>query len=83
METHVNMTEQPMRDLSPLSDVDRASFTIDEFCRAHRIGRTTLHYLWVQGKGPRIYRIGTRVLISIEAAAAWRAERETESTQAA
>jgi hypothetical protein len=77
MGTHVNMTEQPMRDLSPLCDVERGAFTIGEFCVAHRIGRTKLWELWRRGIGPRRMEIDGKVLISIEAAAAWRAERES------
>jgi hypothetical protein len=55
---------------------DRAAYTIDEWCAAHRLSRRKYYDLVEQGISPRIMRIGTRVLVSVEAAAAWRAERE-------
>ena len=56
--------------------------TIAEFCAAHRISRTHLHNLHRSGKGPRIMKIGKRVLISLEAAADWRQALEREQAQA-
>jgi hypothetical protein len=60
-----------------------AAFTIDEFCRAHRIGRATLYDLWSQktadapfGKGPRYLLVGAHRRITNEAAADWRAAGE-------
>jgi predicted DNA-binding transcriptional regulator AlpA len=61
--------------------LDRATFTISEFCVAHRLSRTALYKLWSAGRGPRRIQIGdgrsSKILISIEAAADWRRERET------
>jgi hypothetical protein len=57
----------------------QGAFTVAEFCDCHRISRTKLYGLWKAGTGPRVMRIGTKVLISVEAAAAWRAEREAAS----
>jgi hypothetical protein len=53
-----------------------AAYTIAEFCAAHRISRSQLYELWHAGKGPRVKRVGARVLITIEAAADWRREGE-------
>ena len=55
---------------------DRACFTVAEFCDAHRISRAKLYQLWKAGTGPRVLRIGSKVLITFEAAADWRRERE-------
>jgi predicted DNA-binding transcriptional regulator AlpA len=66
---------------APLAD--RSAYTIDEFCHAHRISRRKFYDLIEQGIGPRLMRIGVKVLISTEAATAWRAEREAAAQQAA
>jgi predicted DNA-binding transcriptional regulator AlpA len=62
-----------------------AIFTVPEFCLAHRISRTALYKLWGEGNGPRRIQIGTgrssKVLISAEAAADWRREREAATEQ--
>ena len=55
-----------------LDEVD--AFTIEEFCRRHRIS-VQLFYKF-KDEMPLTFRVGTRVLISKEAAAAWRRERE-------
>jgi len=61
----------------------RAAQTIPEFCDDNRISRSKLYDLWKQGKGPRFFHVGTKVLISCEASAAWRSEREAESNPTA
>ena len=53
---------------------DADAYSIDEFCARHRIS-VQLYYK-NRKEMPRTFRIGTRVLISKEAAAAWRRERE-------
>jgi hypothetical protein len=55
---------------------DRACYSIDEFCAAHRVSRRKFYDLLEHGLGPRLMRVGSRILISVEAAAAWRRERE-------
>ena len=62
---------------------DRAAYSIAEFCEAHRISRSKLYQLWGAGIGPRFMKVGVRGLISIEAAAEWRSEREQASAEAA
>lgn len=59
----------------------RPTSTIAQFCADHNISRTHLHNMQKAGKGPRLMRLGRRVLISAEAAADWRArlERDTET----
>jgi hypothetical protein len=68
---------------SPARQNGRAAYTIFEFCDAHRISRSKLYQLWREGCGPRAMRIGSKVLITCEAAADWRRERETTARQAA
>jgi ABC-type phosphonate transport system ATPase subunit len=55
---------------------ERAAFSIDEFCEAHRISRNTLYRQLAAGTGPRLMCVGARKLISVEAAADWRAAQE-------
>ena len=60
-------------------------FTVAQFCREHGISRTTFYELQKERRGPRLMRVGRRVLISTEAAAEWREriERETAEGEAA
>ena len=64
--------------LDAASDAD--AFTVNEFCARHRIS-VQLFYK-NRKQMPRTFNVGARVLISKEAAAAWRRERE-RATQAA
>ena len=59
--------------------VDADAFTVNEFCARHRIS-VQLFYK-NRKQMPRTFNVGARVLISKEAAAAWRRERE-RATQA-
>jgi hypothetical protein len=58
----------------------RACFTINEFCAAHGISPAFYYKLKSLGLGPDEMKIGSRRLISFEAAARWRAEREVAQT---
>lgn len=55
------------------------AYTVDEFCRSHRISRVKFYELLRDGRGPRTMRIGRRQLISREAAAEWRRQMEGAS----
>jgi hypothetical protein len=52
------------------------AYTIAEFCKRHRISHQLFYKLKPQGLMPVTFRLGARVLISREAAAQWRRERE-------
>lgn len=58
------------------------ALSIDEFCARHRISRTLFYKMKSEGLMPATFKLGTRVLISREAAAAWRRARETAATAA-
>jgi len=60
----------------------RLAFSIREFCEAHGISEGLYYKLKKQGLGPREMRVGSRTLITIEAAADWRREREDASAHA-
>jgi predicted DNA-binding transcriptional regulator AlpA len=66
----------------PVRQGEIAAYTVDEFCKAHRLSRSTLYQFWRDGAGPRKMQIGTKVLISVEAAADWRRAREIASAPA-
>ena len=51
-------------------------YSVPEFCEAHRISRSLFYKLVAEGKGPRIFKAGSRTLVSDEAAAAWRRRME-------
>src|SRR6266702_4306432 len=63
-------------------DLPAAAYTIATFCVAHDISESFYHKLKSQGCAPREMHVGTRVLISYEAAADWRAAREAETSAA-
>ena len=56
------------------------AMTIPQFCNAHNISEGFYYKLKKQKLNPREMKVGTRTLITFEAAAKWRAEREATST---
>ena len=52
------------------------AYSIAQFCRRHGISEAFYHKLRALGLGPVTMRVGARILISREAAAAWRRQRE-------
>jgi predicted DNA-binding transcriptional regulator AlpA len=50
-------------------------YSVLEFCRRHGFSRPHFYRLRAQGLTPVEFRLGTRVLITREAAEAWRRER--------
>jgi hypothetical protein len=60
-------------------DITLECFTREEFCVAHNVGRTMYYELRKAGKGPVEFRLGSKVLITRESAAAWRAARDAEA----
>lgn len=61
--------------------VEPGSFTIAEWCARNRISRSMAYALWERGEGPRRFYVGSKVLISAEADAAWRREREAAAAE--
>jgi hypothetical protein len=52
------------------------AFSIASFCKRHGISESFFHKLRVKGLGPVTMKVGSRTLISAEAAAEWRRARE-------
>jgi hypothetical protein len=59
--------------------METQAYTIDEFCKAHRISRAGLYNRWKEGKGPRFHYNGSRRLISVEAAREWQRQMEEDA----
>jgi hypothetical protein len=54
------------------------AYSVEEFCARHRISPQLFYKLRPLGLMPVTFNVGTRVLISREAAAAWRRAREKQ-----
>src|SRR3954451_9751216 len=70
------------KNLAPKAPTPRLALSIPEFCEAHGISEGMFYKMKKQNRAltPREMKIGTRTLITFEAAAKWRAEREAAST---
>ena len=66
----------------PVRTPPTALFSIASFCVAHGISEAFFHKLREQGLGPDLMRVGSRVFITHEAAARWRAQREAATSAA-
>jgi len=71
---HVNgLGDQPRPNLQ----------SIPAFCTDNGISRSLLYRLVKEGRGPRVTKVARRTLISVEAAAEWRARMQRETEQSA
>jgi hypothetical protein len=52
------------------------AFSVSEFCQRHGFSKGFLYSEWRLGRGPRFMQAGDRRIITREAAADWRRERE-------
>jgi predicted DNA-binding transcriptional regulator AlpA len=57
-------------------DVEKSALTLNEFCASHSITRATFYRLEKAGAGPIVMNVGGLRLVSVEAAEAWRRQRE-------
>jgi hypothetical protein len=62
---------------------DLDAYSIKEFCRRNQLSQGFYFKLQREGLGPQTMLVGTKVLISQEAAARWRKEREAAAKRAA
>ena len=56
--------------------VERRAFTLNKFCETHGISRAMFYKLLKAGQAPRFAKIGSKVLITTEAADEWLRARE-------
>ena len=71
----------PQSDRIPGADVPAIVmaplvFTVANFAAPTKISRSKLYQLWRSGTGPRSIKIGSKNLITAEAASAWRRQLE-------
>jgi hypothetical protein len=59
-----------------------AALSIAQFCAAHQISESSYFKMRAAGLGPQEIQVGRRRIISLESAAAWRAEREAATAAA-
>ena len=58
------------------------AYSIKTFCQSHGgMSEAMFHKMCAAGEGPRTMTIGRRRVISVEAAAEWRREREAAARQ--
>jgi hypothetical protein len=69
------MVRPEVAGAKPHTADDADAFGVAEFCRRHGVS-VQLFYKF-RNQMPVTFRVGTRVLISREAATAWRRERES------
>jgi hypothetical protein len=61
---------------APKPTTDRDAYSVEEFCRRHNHSRGTYYNMRREGVGPAEAHVFNRVLITREAAEAWRRARE-------
>jgi hypothetical protein len=79
MRKSIHGVTQMSLEPSPAREGARYAFTIPEFCEAHRVSKSWLYLEWAAGRGPRVKQIGTKKIITVEDAAAWRRDSPTTS----
>jgi hypothetical protein len=74
--------DAPKYRRKPVSaDQNTLAMSIREFCRLHGISEDQFFKMQREKWGPATMKVGSRTLISREAAAAWRREREAETAE--
>ena len=61
--------------------MEKLAYSIAEFCQLHGISRAKYYLLENERKAPRIMKVGSRTLISTEAAADWRRQMEADAEE--
>ncbi len=56
--------------------MQQQAFSVAQFCEAHGFTKVLFYKLLKEGRGPRIMKVGSRTLVSAEAAAEWRKSME-------
>ena len=62
-----------------LENQSRGASSVTRFCKDHDISRAHFYNLFRAGCAPKTFKVGSRRLISDEAAADWRRQQEAET----
>jgi len=74
---HGEPPDQAAATLPPIrGPPPRLALSIIEFCEAFGISEDFFYKLKRQGQAPRLMKVGSRTLVSLQAANEWRIERE-------
>ena len=57
------------------------AYSVAEFCEAYGVSVPFLYKLWAKGEGPDVMKVGTRTLITFEAADRWSHQLERTTKQ--
>jgi hypothetical protein len=76
------ITSKKPTKTKPTRDPPTALYSIKSFCSAHNLSEGFFHKLCKQGLAPDVMKLGTRIFITHESAARWRAEREAATVAA-
>ena len=60
--------------------MERAAFTIEEFCRRYGMSKSTFHKLQREGHAPRLMTFGACVRVTADAARDWQQSCEAGAT---
>jgi hypothetical protein len=73
--------KKPVYKRKPVSaEANTLAMSIREFCRLHGISEDQFYKMQREQWGPTVMHVGSRTLISREAAERWRREREAAAT---
>jgi hypothetical protein len=62
---------------------EKLAFSIQEFCELHSLSKAHYYNLRRRGLGPAEAKLGTRVIVTAEAARTWREQLTATATPAA
>jgi hypothetical protein len=71
-----------LRRQAAVTSCPPAAYTIAQFCAVHQMSESMYFKMREAGLGPQEIQLGRRRIISLEAAARWRAEREAAAAAA-
>ncbi len=63
--------------------MEKGAYSIREFCEIYGLSRSGFYKLRGLGDGPQIFKVGTHVLISRQAAEAWVRQMEESAAKSA
>ena len=61
------------------TSIQTKAYSVPQFCSAYSISRSKFYELHKCGDGPKIMKVGSRTLISTEAADNWRKRMELKT----